>query len=472
MTVTLTQHGKWMPADTQTPVSLYLRLVGNKQGILLESSEVEGRLGRYSLIAWDFRLMLSCQDGLLSVVVRDDRLDTLKKFHGQPFLDGLRGILQTLNIRSAEGFAEIPAVTRGLYGYLGYGLAGLLEKKLAPVLPPNKAQATLVLPGHVVLLDHLFSRCCHLTLDETDAPLRLKPLPRSDGVTSVGLATAKPGREDFCQAVNQAKELIRNGEAIQIVLSTRFSAPFSGDHFQVYRRLRQVNPSPYTFFMRLPQMTFLGSSPELMVRCQKDTVWLRPIAGTRPRGKDAAEDAELAADLLADPKERAEHVMLVDLGRNDLGRIATPGSVTVDRFMQVENFSHVMHLTSYLSAKLKKGLDAIDLLRATFPAGTVSGAPKIRAMEIISELEGVDRGPYAGAIGWLGLDKDSVFLDTGIAIRSLWIENETAHWQAGAGIVFDSDPEKEWLECGNKARVIAETLRNTGGGDDLAHRQL
>jgi anthranilate synthase component 1 len=284
--------------------------------------------------------------------------------------------------------------------------------------------------------------------------------------------TTNPDKDGYMAQVEEAKEQIRAGEAIQIVLSTRFQAPFSGDNFSLYRRLRQINPSPYTFFMRMPDMTFLGSSPELMVRCEGGNVWLRPIAGTRHRGENAAEDAELGQDLLNDPKERAEHVMLVDLGRNDLGRIAKPGSVKVDKFMQVEHFSHVMHLTSYLSAALDEGKDAIDVLQATFPAGTVSGAPKIRAMEIICELEGQDRGPYAGAIGWFGLDKDSVHMDTGIAIRSLWIEKGKASWQAGAGIVYDSDPEKEWIECQNKARVIAETLNHSGGGDDIDSRQL
>jgi anthranilate synthase component I len=472
MEIVLNQKGRWMPADTQTPVSLYLKLVGNKPGILLESSEVDGRLGRYSFIAWDFRLHLDCIRGKLKVRVRDDRLSPLSRLDGMEFLDGLRQVLERVHIVPSDDLAELPCATRALYGYLGYGLGGMLEPRLAPVLPPENARASLVLPANVILLDHLHSRCCHLSIEEKEVPLRPRKFPYSGEASELGPILTRPGREAYMAAVNDAKELIRSGEAIQIVLSTRFEATFRGDHFGLYRRLRQINPSPYTFFMRLPEMTFLGSSPELMVRCESGKVWLRPIAGTRPRGSDSAEDAALAKDLLADPKERAEHVMLVDLGRNDLGRIAQGGSVIVDKFMQVEHFSHVMHLTSYLSARLRQDVDAIEVLRATFPAGTVSGAPKIRAMEIIAALEAVDRGPYAGAIGWFGLDRRAVHLDTGIAIRSLWLENGTAHWQAGAGIVHDSDPHKEWIECLNKARVIAETLRSPGGGDDLDSRQL
>ncbi|MFW6324488.1 MAG: anthranilate synthase component I family protein, partial [Desulfovibrionales bacterium] len=449
-----------------------LKLVGNKPGILLESSEVEGRLGRYSLIAWDFRLLVECVQGKLSIKVKDPRLESLTELQGMDYLDGIRAVLDRVRIDPPPDIQLMPPITRAVYGYLGYSIGGMLEPSLAPSLPPEKGRACLVLPAHVVLLDHLHSRCCHLSIQERDIPLRPRKMPNATHPPSVGEIETFPHKMGYRESVLAAKELIRAGEAIQVVLSTRFQAPFSGDHFSLYQRLRQINPSPYTFFMRLPEMTFLGSSPELMVRCEGGSVWLRPIAGTKHRGLHAAEDAELGRDLLEDPKERAEHVMLVDLGRNDLGRIAKPGTVTVDKFMQVEHFSHVMHLTSYLSAQLCEGKDAIDVLKATFPAGTVSGAPKIRAMEIISDLEKMDRGPYAGAIGWIGLDKDSVNMDTGIAIRSLWIEKGTARWQAGAGIVYDSDPEKEWIECRNKARVIAETLNHSGGGDDIDSRQL
>ena len=472
MTISFRQYGGWLTADTQTPISLYLKLVGTKPGILLESSEVDGRLGRYSLIAWDFRLHCLCRKGRLKVRARDERLAALSRFDGLPFLEGLKHVLTEVEIEPDKPFQGLPRLTRGLYGFLGFGLGGMLEPKLAPCMPPEAAEAGLVLPFHLVLLDHFHSRCCHLTLEEKEQQLRPRAMPRNVVRPEIGPISETPGRDDYKRAVRLAKDQIIDGEAIQIVLSTRFEAPFSGDTFTLYRRLRQINPSPYTFYMKLPDMTFLGSSPELMVRADGEKVWLRPIAGTRPRCEDETEDMRMAEELLADPKERAEHVMLVDLGRNDLGRIASPGSVEVEKFMQVERFSHVMHLTSYLSAGLAPDADAVDVLRATFPAGTVSGAPKIRAMEIIADLEGLPRGPYAGAVGWIGLGKGPVHLDTGIAIRSMWIRGDRIAWQAGAGIVYDSDPEKEWQECRNKARVIRETLTTPGECDDIDCRQL
>ena len=234
--------------------------------------------------------------------------------------------------------------------------------------------------------------------------------------------------------------------------------------------MRRCNASPYMFFMDLPGITLFGSSPEVMVRCDEGKLQLSPIAGTRKRGADDLEDARLAAELQEDPKERAEHVMLVDLGRNDLGRIARPGTVNVERFMEVERFSHVMHLTSRITARLQPDLDALDVLAATFPAGTVSGAPKVRAMEIIAETEQLPRGPYAGCIGWLGLDDDNVSLDTGITIRSMWVKDGKLHWQAGGGIVFDSDPVTEWNEVYNKSAIMRTVLNTTGEDHVPAHR--
>ena len=468
--IRLTQYGKWLPADVQTPISLYLGLVGERPGILLESAEVDGRLGRYSLIVWDFRLEIFPREGRLALETADERLAPLASLSGLPFLEGLRAVMAAIGIAPGDGL-DLPGLTRGLYGWFGYGVSGMLEQKLAKALPPERAQARLVLPGRLVLFDHLRHRCCFLSLDPDARPEFKRadwPLETSAGLA--GQAAADPGQEDYCAAVAKGKELITAGEGIQIVLSTRFSAPVAGDPFQIYRRLRQANPSPFMFFMRFSDGTLLGSSPEMMVRCEAGRLEVRPIAGTRPRGADEAQDKALAEELLADPKERAEHVMLVDLGRNDLGRIATSGSVRVGRFMQVERFSHVMHLTSYVEAELKPGLDAIDVLAATFPAGTVSGAPKIWAMETIAEMEGLDRGPYAGAIGWIGLDKDAVSLDTGITIRSMWIRDGTCFWQAGAGIVYDSVPEREWQECNNKARIILEVLSGGEDGDVFAHR--
>lgn len=467
--ISVRQHGKWMPADIQTPISLFLGLVGQRQGILLESAQVDGRHGRYSIVAWNFALRLSCDGGKLKIGVRDPRFEPLRELADMPYMDGVREAMRRIEITPEEGFEDLPAITRGLVGYFGYGAAGMFEPKLAEVLHPEDAEACLVLPGNVAIFDHLRSRLCLLTLNPGVKPqVDMKAVARAAVNPDIGETSVHPGKRDYMRSVERTIDLIKQGECIQTVLSTRFSAPFSGDAFVLYRRLRQVNPSPYLFFMRLPGIELFGSSPELLVRCDDGELTTCPIAGTRKRGATPAEDAALAEELLADPKERAEHVMLVDLGRNDLGRIATAGSVSVDSFMQVERFSHVMHLTSYVSARLREGLDALDVLASAFPAGTVSGAPKVRAMEIIADMEPQARGPYAGAIGWVGLDKGRVDMDTGITIRSMWVRDGTLHWQAGAGIVFDSDPEREWEECANKARVLGEILKGRGGGDVLA----
>jgi anthranilate synthase component 1 len=464
--ITITQKGRWMPADIQTPISLFLGLVRGGPGILLESAEVDGRLGRYSLIAWDFKLTLTCRGGRTEVLAADHRLAGLNVLHGTDYVEGLKAAAETVTILPPPGFENLAPLTRGLYGYFGYGLAGLFEPRLAPLLKPEDARATMVLPAKVVLFDHLHHRCCLLSLDEDYEPsMDQRYVERAVESPTLGGIEVSPGEEEYKDAVSRAREMIRQGEAIQCVLSTRFSADFAGDPFVIYRRLRQVNPSPYMFYMKLPEVTLVGSSPELLVRCEGGHLETRPIAGTRPRGATEHDDQALAGELLADPKERAEHVMLVDLGRNDLGRIAAPGTVNVEKFMNVERFSHVMHLTSYVEARLKEGLDALDVLASAFPAGTLSGAPKVRAMEMIAQLEGVPRGPYGGAVGWVGLDKGRVDIDTGITIRTMWMENGKVNWQAGAGIVYDSDPDMEWAECGNKARVLAQVLQGKEASD-------
>ncbi|GAB6060343.1 anthranilate synthase component I family protein [Desulfonatronum parangueonense] len=476
MHIDLPQTGQWLAADVQTPISLFLGLVGKRPGILLESAEVDGRLGRYSLIAWDFRLRLSCREGRMDVQTHDSSLKDLEKLDGEEFIPALREIMASLRITPQDEFADLPPLVRGLYGYFGYGMAGLFEPKLASLLPPSQADCCLVLPGRVALFDHLHHRCCVLSLDPDRNSVEELQQAVPDEPPVVGQVRHIPEGDEFMERVRRTKELIRTGEVIQTVISTRFEAPFSGEPFVLYRRLRQINPSPYMFFMRLPRLTLLGSSPELLVRCEGGLLQSRPIAGTRPRGETEALDRQLAVELLADPKERAEHVMLVDLGRNDLGRIAAPGSVEVGKYMQVERFSHVMHMTSYVQAQLAEGKDALDVLQATFPAGTVSGAPKIRAMEIIAEQEQLPRGPYAGAVGWLGLNpasgtrQNEVNLDTGITIRSLWVRDGQVHFQAGAGIVYDSDPVKEWQECHNKARVLLEAFKRQGGSDVFTYR--
>lgn len=483
--ITLPQHVRHLISDTDTPISLFLNVAGDREAFLLESAEVDGRWGRYSVLGCDFALALFCRGGRLSLDIRDPRLERLADCAGMPFADGVRAVMRRLEL-VPDAAAKLPPITRALYGYFGYETAALFNPKLAAAFPdmPNQAEACLVLPGTLLVFDHLYHSLCQLSLgehrdfsadrarrdrnDRSDRPASCEEAPSDAPGAPV---TVHTGHEAYLQRVTRVREMLRQGEAIQVVPSTRFSVPFTGDPFTLYRRMRRANASPYMFFMRLPEITLFGSSPEVMVRCDEGRLLLSPIAGTRRRGRDDTEDAELAAELRQDPKEQAEHVMLVDLGRNDLGRVARAGSVKVERLMEVERFSHVMHLTSRVTARLEEGLDALDVLAATFPAGTVSGAPKIRAMEIIAEEERLPRGPYAGCIGWLGLDADSVNLDTGITIRSMWLREGTLNWQSGGGLVFDSDPESEWKECCNKAAIMRSVLENATGDDHVPARR-
>ena len=510
--IILQQTARPKMGDTDTPISLFLK---NPQGILLESAEVDGRWGRYSVLASAFLLTVRCEGGRLALDIADERLAPLAALAGMPFLEGLHEVMRAVTITPDASMP--PPITRGLYGYLGYGVSAFTVERLARAIPAEDAEACLVLPGHVLLYDHLYNRLTEVTIEESSGEsskvlkcesskvpegesseesskvLKCESSKVSEGESSKvpeggssgesskvlkcesskvlegesskvlgGGAVEIPGREAYLQQVERIRELLKQGEAIQVVLSMRFEAPFGGDTFSLYRRLRQSNPSPYMFYMDLPGVVLMGASPELMIRCKANRLQLSPIAGTRKRGRTDEEDALLAAELLQDPKEQAEHLMLVDLGRNDLGRIAQMGTVSVDRQMEVERFSHVMHLTSRISAQLNPALDAVDVIRATFPAGTVSGAPKVRAQEIIAEVEGCPRGPYAGCLGWVGLDKDTVNLDLGITIRSLWVRDGKVCWQSGAGIVFDSVPENEYMECLNKAAVIQAILNGDG----------
>jgi len=280
--------------------------------------------------------------------------------------------------------------------------------------------------------------------------------PRTSPVRLKGDIRSNMERAEFERAVDVAREYIREGDIFQVVLSQRFSTEFEGDPFHLYRALRQVNPSPYLYYLDFEDFQLVGSSPEVLVRVEDSRAELLPIAGTRPRGETPEEDAELADDLLADPKERAEHIMLVDLGRNDLGRIARTGTVSVDRYAFIERYSHVMHIVSSVSAEVREECTALDVLAACFPAGTVSGAPKVRAMEIIDELESTRRGPYAGAVGYIDFRGN---LDTCITIRTMLVADGSIHIQAGAGIVADSDPSREFDETVNKASALLQAIR-------------
>lgn len=454
--IILTQHSRRLNADLETPISLFLGITeGKEHAIMLESAEVDGKWGRYSIIACDFLLTAACKEGNLALTVKDERLNPLLSLDGTPFVEGIRAIMQSLEIEGGD--KKLAPITRALYGYFGYEMAALFQPKLAQTLKTADAEACLALPGTVILFDHLYNRLTQLSLGEH------RDITGRHGFSSeppvAGNPVRTPSEEEYKQGVENIRTLLHDGEAIQVVLSSQASADFSGDPFTLYRRMRSINPSPYMFFMRLPGICLFGSSPEVLVRCSDGKLQLSPIAGTRKRGEDEIRDAQLASELLEDPKERAEHIMLVDLGRNDLGRIAKPGSVKVERLMEVERFSHVMHLTSRVTAQLNPGLDAVDVLSAAFPAGTVSGAPKVRAMEILAEAEPLPRGPYSGCIGWLGLDKDAVHMDSGITIRSMWVKDGRIFWQAGAGLVYDSNPEAEWQECLNKGKIIDAILK-------------
>lgn len=458
-TITLHQQCRLLDeGDTQTPIRLFMQLSSQvRHSLLLESAEVDGRWGRYSLIASDYLAEFSCRDGKLTVEVHREDLKPLLHSNGLPYIEGMRNIAQELEIIPEHN--ELAPISRALYGYWGYEMAAVFQPKLSQTLNVSDAESHLVLPGTLLLFDHVYNKLYQLSLGEHRDLNTLPPLSCTSlqNVTT-GSVTSTPDEQHYKEAVRHVRELLHAGEAIQVVGSSQCSTDFQGDTFTLYRRMRSINPSPYMFYMRFEGMELFGASPEVMVQCQGGQLRLSPIAGTRKRGADAAEDEQLAREMLEDPKEQAEHVMLVDLGRNDLGRIATAGSVQVQRLMDVERFSHVMHMTSRIKAELAPGKDAWDVLASTFPAGTVSGAPKVRAMEIIHEIEKAPRGPYAGCIGWVGLDHDTVHLDTGITIRSMWARNGKLYWQTGAGLVYDSIPEQEWMECRNKGRIVDAIL--------------
>jgi anthranilate synthase component 1 len=513
-----------LPADLETPVSVYLKLRGEGPSFLLESVERGEQVGRYSFLGIEPAGILTVQpEGIYWQ--ENGHPQRLEPAGGDPLV-AIRSLLQRYQ---PVADPELPRFCGGLVGYLGYEVGRYLDRvPLAPHASLALPEAILLLADQLVIFDHVKSRLlvmanAHLQGDpaaayrEAEARIdalvaRLRePLPAAGPTTQsaamgtgAGAGPAPPtpavagaAPQAFQAAVRQAQEHIAAGDIFQVVLSQRLSRATTADPFSIYRALRRVNPSPYMFYLALPgALHLIGSSPEMLVRLEGRQAEVRPIAGTRRRGATLAEDKALAAELLEDPKERAEHVMLVDLGRNDLGRVCRYGTVHVPEMMGIERYSHVMHLVSQVQGELRPELDALDLLRATFPAGTVSGAPKVRAMEIIAELEGEQRGPYAGAVGYFGFSGN---MDTCIAIRTMVMQGNTVHMQAGAGIVADSDPEREYEETLNKARALMETVALAeaarpylssypvslagdvqevvprsvkGGRDDCGHRQL
>lgn len=473
-----------IPADLETPVSVFLKLKALGAVFLLESVEKGMQVGRYSFIGLRPRVIISLKNDQVTVQRGSGAAATVETMPVDP-ADPLAAIKAEL--ASAPAFedpeGDLPPPFGGAVGYMGYDLVRYFDN----IPLPEAARYDLpdfhyVFPGAMAVFDHVKSEIEILTTPpsgdaaaahdvasrEVQSLLEAlqQPLPhevmkgrRTRGTPldfAEGELVANMPRDTFTDLVSRAQEHILAGDAFQIVLSQRLTGQTEVPPFQVYRALRILNPSPYLFYLDFEDFQLIGSSPEMLVRLDGDRLQVNPIAGTRPRGENVLEDTRLAEELLADEKERAEHVMLVDLGRNDLGRVCSTGSISVDEFMAVERYSHVMHLVSRVSGQLAEGNDMFDALQAAFPAGTVSGAPKIRAMEIISDLEPDRRGPYAGAVGYFGLRGD---MDMCITIRTLLMRQGEFSVQAGAGIVADSDPEKEYQETLNKIRALTRAVK-------------
>lgn len=471
-------------ADLDTPLSVYLKLAKAPYSYLFESVQGGEKWGRYSIIGLPCRTVIRIHDHTISV---NENYQTVSKETVADPLQWIEDYQATISVPEIEG---LPRFVGGLVGYFGYETIRYIEPKLAKCEakpdPIGSPDILLMLSEEVVIFDNLSNRLFLIVLAPEDgyntAIKRLDDLEqRMRGSINPYAPVNEPVQiceEDFIsgfteegykQAVEIAKEYVAAGDVMQVVLSQRLSIPYKAPPIDLYRALRSINPSPYMYFLDLDEFQIVGSSPEILVRLEDDIVTVRPIAGTRKRGKTPQRDKELEEELLSDPKELAEHLMLIDLGRNDAGRISQIGSVELTDKMFIERYSHVMHIVSNVVGKLQPDLSAMDVLKATFPAGTVSGAPKIRAMEIIDELEPVKRGVYSGAIGYLSWNGN---MDTAIAIRTAVIKDNTLHIQAGAGIVYDSIPELEWKETMNKGRAIfnAASVAAAGLNGSLKHK--
>lgn len=486
----LSQKGNLVPVykeilgDMQTPVSAYLRLSkGSSYSFLLESVEGQEKVARYSFIARSPELVVKSKGSSAQILrMVKGRLTKEEIVVKESPLSILREIMSQYKFVSVP---QLPVLCGGMVGFLSYDSVRFFERipqKTKDVL--NVPDMIFVMAKEMVIFDHLHHKikiviCVDVeeksskeakirkyktALRQIDALIKELSLPPFQKIAPRSSKkkiklTSNLSVSDFKAMVNKGKKEIREGEIIQIVLSQRFEVDISTDSFNIYRTLRAVNPSPYMFYLKFDDLHLVGSSPEMLVRCEHGLVETRPIAGTRPRGQDEAQDEALGRELLTDPKERAEHVMLVDLGRNDLGRVCQEGTVKVSEFMGIERYSHVMHIVSNVQGRLKPSMDALDVLEAAFPAGTVSGAPKIRAMQIIEDLEPSRRGTYAGCVGYLSFSKN---LDTCITIRTIIVKGKKAYIQVGAGIVADSDPQTEYQETLNKAKAQIKAI-------ELAH---
>ena len=467
-------------ADLDTPLSVYLKLVGDRPyGYLFESVQGGEKWGRYSIIGLPCRTQLRVKGNSITLTTDGQVSETLEAEDPLAFIE---------DFQARYRVPELPGLPRfsgGLVGYFGYDTIGYIEPRLRnrdKADPLGTPDILLMLSDEVVVFDNLSGRMyiivhgdvaagdsyesCQARIAELIGRMKgPAPRPGRGETHQVSEADFVSGftEEGFKAAVERIKEYIVEGDCMQVVLSQRLSIPFQAAPLDLYRALRGLNPSPYMYFLDFEDFQVVGSSPEILVRLEDGEVTVRPIAGTRRRGHTEEEDKALEAELLADPKELAEHLMLIDLGRNDAGRVAKTGSVRLTDKMIVERYSHVMHIVSNVTAELKDGMSAIDVLRATFPAGTVSGAPKIRAMEIIDELEPVKRGVYSGAVGYLSWNGN---MDTAIAIRTAVIKDGQLHIQAGAGVVADSRPELEWKETMNKGRAVFRAVALAEAGLD------
>jgi anthranilate synthase component 1 len=464
-----------MLADLHTPVSIYLTLRSQlAPSFLLESVEPDERIGRYSFVGSDPLMLIKTHQNTVEI-----ESGGKTEHRNGKILDIIEDLSRMHHIEAGH---EQHGFTGGFLGYFGYDRVQDIENVPShPAAPDDVPDAMFGLFHSVVKFDHLeqLLTVIHTVIIDRNRPLAeqyqagkeklssilaglsVSPVVKENFKCDISSLQSGTDRDMFCSSVRRAKEYIHEGDIFQVVLSRRMQIPFSGDPFPVYRALRIINPSPYLFYLDFGSVTLIGSSPEVLVRVQERTASVMPIAGTRKRGKSIEEDKRLEEELLSDEKETAEHVMLVDLGRNDVGRVCEFGSVHVPVFKRLKRFSHVMHLVSEVQGTLKEKASSLDALRACFPAGTVSGAPKVRAMEIIHELEPVRRGIYAGAVGYLGFDGA---LDTCIAIRTIVAANGRLSIQAGAGIVADSVPELEYKETENKAQALLDALAAAAHG--------
>ncbi|MFK8081362.1 MAG: anthranilate synthase component I [Granulosicoccus sp.] len=467
-------------ADLDNPLSVFMKLADEPYTFLFESVQGGEKWGRYSIIGLPARKLIRIRAN--NVSISDDDVET-DNFDVEDPLQWIEQFQTQFRVPDIDG---LPRITGGLVGYFGYDTIRYVEPRLGPNPHPDpidNPDILLMVTDALVVFDNLSGKLTVIVLVDpsvTDARLdglrrvadlhaRLRaPLPErlsTHAATTVSEDDFESGftEKGFKAAVKRIIHYITQGECMQVVLSQRLVVPFKAPPLDLYRALRSLNPSPYMFYLDLGDHHVVGASPEILVRLEEGEVTVRPLAGTRPRGANEEADRALEESLLADPKELAEHLMLIDLGRNDVGRIAQTGSVTVTDKFSIERYSHVMHIVSNVVGKLKSGMSPMDVLRATFPAGTLSGAPKVRAMEIIQELEPVKRGVYSGAVGYLSWNGN---MDTAIAIRTAVIKNQQLNVQAGAGIVYDSDPESEWQETHAKARAIFRAVSLAQAGLD------